>query len=65
MSQSNTIAEQLENIDALYQRACERKGGADKLQLLLADHQPALPSDDRILSAFTKKVFQSGFVWHP
>ena len=63
MSQSNTIAEQLESIDALYQRACERKGGADKLQLLLADHHPALPSDDRILSAFTKKVFQSGFVW--
>jgi hypothetical protein len=54
----------LESFDALYQRAAERKGGELKLNALLADDKPIFPSeDDRILSAFTKKVFQSGFVW--
>lgn len=57
----------IEKFNALYQRAAERKGGTAALNLLLGDAQPdhlvATLSDDRILSAFTKKVFQSGFVW--
>ena len=57
----------LEAFDSLYQRAAERKGGEKALNELLgpASDQQALTQlgDDRILSAFTKKVFQSGFVW--
>jgi len=57
----------LEKFDSLYQRAVERKGGEAALNLLLGDahqdHLVATLSDDRILSAFTKKIFQSGFVW--
>ena len=57
----------MEKYDSLYQRAAERKGGVAALNLLLGDAQSdnlvATLSDDRILSAFTKKVFQSGFVW--
>lgn len=59
----------LESFDAVYQRAAERKGGADKLDILLSESslQPnkrlAELDNSRILSAFTKKVFQSGFVW--
>lgn len=57
----------LETIDTIYQRAAERKGGEAALNLLLGEHFPdhyvAELSDDRVLSAFTKKVFQSGFVW--
>ena len=56
----------MEKIDSLYQRAAERKGGPAVLNLLLGDAQQnnlvAELSDDRILSAFTKKIFQSGFV---
>ena len=51
----------------LYQLAAKRKGGEQALQYLLGDapdnNALAQLSDDRILSAFTKKVFQSGFVW--
>ncbi|NQZ20736.1 MAG: DNA-3-methyladenine glycosylase I [Colwellia sp.] len=57
----------LEKFDSLYQRAAERKGGVALLNLLLGEIQQdelvAELSDDRILSAFTKKVFQSGFIW--
>jgi len=57
----------LEKFDSLYQRAAERKGGVAILNLLLGENQQdklvAELSDDRILSAFTKKVFQSGFIW--
>jgi 3-methyladenine DNA glycosylase Tag len=57
----------LETVDSLYQRAAERKGGARRLKQLITatDKQHLLSefSDDRILSAFTKKIFQSGFVW--
>lgn len=63
----NRILMSLEKIDSLYQRAAERKGGAAVLNLLLGeaqqDHLVAELSDDRLLSAFTKKIFQSGFVW--
>lgn len=57
----------MEKISVIYQRAAERKGGENTLSLLLGDDDshPYFNqlSDDRILAAFTKKVFQSGFVW--
>jgi len=57
----------LEKFDSLYQRAAQRKGGVAILNLLLGENQQdklvADLGDDRILSAFTKKVFQSGFIW--
>ena len=57
----------LESFDKLIQRAAERKGGEDVLMSLVgnpADNNAvAKLSDDRVLSAFTKKIFQSGFVW--
>ncbi|WP_281561150.1 DNA-3-methyladenine glycosylase I [Thalassomonas sp. RHCl1] len=57
----------LESFDSLYQRALERKGGEKRLKQLIDIDSPALPlaqlTDDRVLAAFTKKVFQSGFVW--
>ena len=56
-----------ENFDQLYQRACERKGGAAALETRLTtplNHQQLMKiTDDRWLAEFTKKVFQSGFVW--
>ena len=57
----------LEPFDTILQRASERKGsealvlemaGAAPSQSLLAN----IP-DDRYLAAFTKQIFQSGFVW--
>ncbi|WP_206482900.1 DNA-3-methyladenine glycosylase I [Thalassotalea sp. G2M2-11] len=55
------------SFDTLYQRACERKGSESALIQLLGpttDNQAVHAlSDDRVLSALTKKVFQSGFVW--
>jgi len=60
----------MESFQALYHRAAERKGGEKQLNLLLNDNSyfgGDVPlqqlGDDRVLSAFTKKVFQSGFVW--
>lgn len=58
---------ELEPFQRLYQRACERKGGSAILEAMLG--QPATAQqlsrlgDDRFLAEFTKKVFQSGFVW--
>jgi 3-methyladenine DNA glycosylase Tag len=62
MSQSRA-----ETFSVIYQRAAERKGGAAALEALLGQPLPAeqlarLP-DRAWLSALTKKVFQSGFVW--
>lgn len=58
---------QLESYQALYQRACERKGGPHALEALLSkplrNDQVASLADDRFLAEFSKKVFQSGFVW--
>jgi 3-methyladenine DNA glycosylase Tag len=53
--------------DELYQRACERKGGEAEVEALLPSsaskqHLKTLGSD-RYLAEFTRKVFQSGFVW--
>lgn len=62
--------DKLESFKALYQRAADRKGGKQALNLLLSDVSPFSKAelkntltDDRVLSAFTKKIFQSGFVW--
>lgn len=51
----------------LYDVACLRKGGSDVVEGLLPTiatkkHLSALGSD-RYLAEFTRKVFQSGFVW--
>ncbi|MCP4320444.1 MAG: DNA-3-methyladenine glycosylase I [Alteromonadales bacterium] len=66
-----------ESFKQLFQRAAERKGGKEALELLLGkkiigkkllddntDEQGiAQLTDDRILAAFTKQIFKSGFVW--
>lgn len=56
-----------ENYQAIYQRACERKGGEDNLEFLLPqpldETELEAISDDRYLAELTRKVFQSGFVW--
>jgi len=66
-----------ESFKSLYQRAADRKGGKSALELLLGkrilgkkllDDNPAEQSiaqltDDRVLAAFTKQIFKSGFVW--
>lgn len=58
---------ELERFDSIYQRASDRKGGVDVLESMLgcprAPAQLARIGDDRFLAEFTKKVFQSGFVW--
>jgi len=66
-----------ESFNALFQRAADRKGGKPILEALLGkrllgkkllddgaaqQHVSAL-GDDRVLAAFTKQVFKSGFVW--
>lgn len=57
----------MESFKKIYQRASDRKGGEHALTLLLGegnqDHLLTQLTDDRFLSAFTKKIFQSGFVW--
>lgn len=56
-----------ESFGDILHRAATRKGGRDRLMQMVSG--PLTPdeiltiSDDRFLSAFTKKVFQSGFVW--
>ncbi|WP_114764179.1 DNA-3-methyladenine glycosylase I [Vibrio rhodolitus] len=57
----------LEHFDAIYQRAAERKGGAAQLEAMLStplSKQELIEiPDDRWLSAFSQKVFQSGMSW--
>ena len=57
----------LEKFSAIYQRACERKGGPQVLAAGLDKPSPpqvlSTIGDDRFLAEFSKKVFQSGFVW--
>lgn len=57
----------LEKFDDIYHRAAKRKGSAAKLESMLSHclSQQAVANlgDDRFLAEFTKKVFQSGFVW--
>ena len=57
----------MESFKAIYQRSADRKGGKQGLEQLLSKPESsqylrALP-DSRYLAEFTKKVFQSGFVW--
>jgi len=66
-----------ETFKALFKRAAERKGSVRALEVLLgkkilgkkllddtaAQQYVAELSDDRILAAFTKQIFKSGFVW--
>ena len=51
----------------IYQLASSRKGGDENIELLITSNLPnpnlaSLP-EDRFLAEFTRKVFQSGFVW--
>jgi 3-methyladenine DNA glycosylase Tag len=61
------MAGTVEHFNAIYQRACERKGGEAALQALttkpLAPARLAALPDSLLLAELTKKVFQSGFVW--
>ncbi len=66
-----------ESFQNLFQRAAQRKGGVKPLEALLgkkiigkqlhhdeaAQQDVAKLGDDRILAAFTKQIFKSGFVW--
>lgn len=57
----------LPHYQRLYDTACERKGGEKALKALLPKtaskkHLQKLGSD-RYLAEFTRKIFQSGFVW--
>ena len=55
------------DFETIYAQACERKGGEKALKQLLP--KPASKrklsgiSDDRYLAEFSRKIFQSGFVW--
>ncbi len=58
----------VETAAQIYQRALERKGGEAQLQLLLGQAPLSTTElqqhhDNDWLAAFSKKVFQSGFVW--
>ncbi len=67
VSNAKDISVKAEAFASLYDRVVKRKGSEAMVQELLS--QPAsnkqvleIP-DDRFLAEFTKKVFQSGFVW--
>jgi len=57
----------MEKFAQIYQRAADRKGGADHLESLMPEVKDARAlkqlSDADYLSAMAKKIFQSGFVW--
>ncbi|MCL1125502.1 DNA-3-methyladenine glycosylase I [Shewanella surugensis] len=57
----------IESFSSVYQRACDRKGGEIGLEGLLTSVKTTVEieqiPDDRLLSALSKKVFQSGFIW--
>ncbi|KJY84849.1 3-methyladenine DNA glycosylase [Vibrio galatheae] len=57
----------LEKFADIYQRAASRKGGEDKLELMLskplAKEQLTQVTNAQWLSAFSMKVFQSGISW--
>ena len=56
----------MQKFDAIRARAEDRKGGAAALETLIGDFTPRNVSDfpdDRILSEFSKRVFQAGFNW--
>ncbi len=53
--------------EEIYECAVARKGSPEDLENLIqvpaSDNQSALVSNERCLAEFTKKIFQSGFVW--
>jgi len=57
----------MEKFARIYQRAAKRKGGEKALKQLLRPAKSAKElkqiDDSRVLAEFSKKVFQSGFVW--
>jgi len=57
----------MEKFAAIYQRACERKGGEAALKRLLPKVRSARSlgstGDDRFLAEMTHCIFQAGFVW--
>ncbi len=57
----------IEKFESIYQRASERKGGEEILELMLdkplSKEQLSNVPEDRWLSAFSMKVFQSGISW--
>ena len=57
----------MEKFQAIYTRAAKRKGGEKQLERLLVkpktNNELKNIKNDRVLAEFTKKVFQSGFVW--
>ena len=57
----------LPDYNYLYDHACERKGGEKALKALLPKTKSAAQlkklGSDRYLAEFTRKIFQSGFVW--
>ena len=57
----------LPNFSYLYDHACERKGGEKALNALMpkakSKHRLKNLGSDRYLAEFTRKIFQSGFVW--
>ncbi|CAM3197779.1 DNA-3-methyladenine glycosylase I [Vibrio diazotrophicus] len=57
----------IEKFSSIYQRAVDRKGGEDQLEKLLSTPlsktELAAVPEDRWLSAFSMKVFQSGISW--
>jgi 3-methyladenine DNA glycosylase Tag len=61
------MAGTVEHFAAIYQRTCERKGGVAAVAALtskpLAPAKLAQLPDSQFLAEFSKKVFQSGFVW--
>ncbi|MGL4473209.1 MAG: DNA-3-methyladenine glycosylase I [Shewanella sp.] len=63
----SSIGNTLEAFSTIYARACERKGGPVALAQLLPaspiQSDLALLSDAEYLSAFSRQVFKSGFVW--
>ncbi|MDX2319864.1 MAG: DNA-3-methyladenine glycosylase I [Moritella sp.] len=57
----------METFKDLYRRAAERKGGEIALTQLtskpLTNDELSLVTDNEVLAEFTRKIFQSGFVW--
>jgi len=53
--------------NSIYDRACQRKGGEAQVEALLdrpnSVKQLKKMPDSRYLAEFTRKIFQSGFVW--
>lgn len=57
----------MEKFNDIYRRAVERKGGqlaiAELTSKPLSNSELLLVTDSEVLAEFTRKIFQSGFVW--